>query len=163
MKRQLASLRDALDAVSEERRRQEDRWGTQRHPHRHPTRWAFHGLQSAQACRDSCERRRALGTLSWPDILAEEVAEAVEATYGPDLAALRAELVQVAAVAVAWIERIDEERADAEALGDWPYRVAEIAAAEAASVDTFEALAEVVGPELTGALAAPAGEVDRGE
>lgn len=46
----------------------------------------------------------AAGVLTWRDILAEEVAEAFAET---DNATLRAELVQVAAVAVKWVEAID--------------------------------------------------------
>jgi len=43
---------------------------------------------------------------TWADILAEEVAEAFAETGG-DRAALRRELIQVAAVCVAWAEALD--------------------------------------------------------
>jgi NTP pyrophosphatase (non-canonical NTP hydrolase) len=52
--------------------------------------------------------------LSWDKILVEEVAEAVEAAANGDLTALREELVQVAAVAVAWIEAINRRIDNAE-------------------------------------------------
>jgi hypothetical protein len=52
--------------------------------------------------------RAAEKTLKWVDILEEEVAEAAAES---DPAKLRAELVQVAAVAVAWIEAIDRRAA----------------------------------------------------
>ncbi len=41
--------------------------------------------------------------------VAHEVNECIGRTSGPDLARLRAELVQVAAVAVAWIEKVDKQ------------------------------------------------------
>ena len=44
------------------------------------------------------------GTLGWADILLEEVYEAIAE---PDPARLRAELLQVAAVAMRWIDTID--------------------------------------------------------
>lgn len=43
----------------------------------------------------------------WLGILMEEVGEAATETFDGNLEDLRAELVQVAAVAVAWIESID--------------------------------------------------------
>jgi hypothetical protein len=69
----------------------------------------------AEVARDECEHRHAEGACSWYDVLLEEVAEALdEAVAGNHPAAppewvelLRAELVQVAAVAVRWIEQID--------------------------------------------------------
>ncbi len=47
---------------------------------------------------------------SWVAELTEQVDEAVESTYPDgDVASLREELVQVAAVAVAWIECLDRQ------------------------------------------------------
>lgn len=43
------------------------------------------------------------GSLSWGDILLEEVAEAFEERNSGDLHALREELIQVAAVAFRWV------------------------------------------------------------
>lgn len=54
--------------------------------------------------RDRCQQRAAEGRVSFLDILLEEVAEAAAED---DPARLRAELLQVAAVAVQWIEAID--------------------------------------------------------
>ena len=78
------SLSRAVDSVVVERRYQDEKWGSQRD----------------------------LPPYLWQAILKEEVAEvntevAVLAFKGNNLDALRAELVQVAAVAVAWIEAID--------------------------------------------------------
>lgn len=66
----------------------------------------------AVAARFSCDRAVEAGTVSWRHVLKEEVREAL-AERDPD--ALRAELVQVAAVAVRWVEAIDRRRARAAA------------------------------------------------
>jgi hypothetical protein len=82
-----STLAVAIDAVMVERRRQDEKWGQQ---DRHD--------------------------FEWVSILTEEVgeaaAEANEANFHSgknrgDYSLLRAELVQVAAVAVAWVEAID--------------------------------------------------------
>lgn len=97
-----------LDEVLVERARQHATWGDQSaHPDGtggaaglHPSAARHHVTQAQEACRLAFEQ----GVGSWRLILEEEVAEAVAET---DPARLRAELVQVAAVAVAWIEAID--------------------------------------------------------
>jgi len=53
-----------------------------------------------------CDQATRRGTLTWRDILREEVFEAFAET---DRDKLREELIQVAAVAVQWIEAIDRE------------------------------------------------------
>lgn len=64
----------------------------------------------AKAC---CDRAFATGMGTWAHLLTEEFAEAMEAAAEsegvgePATASLRAELVQVAAVALAWLEAID--------------------------------------------------------
>jgi hypothetical protein len=50
------------------------------------------------------DRNAANGTLTWSNVLTEEV---MEAFAEHDEAKLRAELIQVAAVAIRWIEDID--------------------------------------------------------
>lgn len=54
--------------------------------------------------RLECDERHKAGEATWLDILREEV---LEAFAEDDPARLRTELVQVAAVAVAWVEAID--------------------------------------------------------
>lgn len=68
-----------FDAILAERKRQDDKWGA--------------------------HRRLPLST--WHLILSEEVGEVAEAVLDRN-ANLRAELVQVAAVAVAWLEALEE-------------------------------------------------------
>lgn len=65
-------------------------------------------------CRNAkleCQSAAFNGDLSWSHILREELYEALETDPEEELPALREELIQVAAVAVAWIEAIDRERA----------------------------------------------------
>jgi len=86
---QFAGLRRVLADIADERARQEEKWGDQSgHPY-----------------------------LLWNAILGEEVGEVSRVllehwnTHLPDTSAanqLRAELVQIAAVAVAWVETIDK-------------------------------------------------------
>lgn len=59
---------------------------------------------TAAASRDRCDRAFENGRGTWRDILQEEVDEAFAEH---DLQKLRTELVQVAAVAVNWIEALD--------------------------------------------------------
>lgn len=77
----------AIERVHAERRRQDDKWGSQRD----------------------------LPPATWHLILSEEVGEVAEAclgvhdTKGVSYPELRAELVQVAAVAIAWLEALEAE------------------------------------------------------
>ena len=90
----------ALTDIGEERERQFTKWGPQHHPDGTNTDLAWW----ADKRREHADMNADMGRVSWHDILMEEVAEA---SAERDLAALRKELVQVAAVAVAWIEDID--------------------------------------------------------
>lgn len=99
-----------LEAVMAERQAQYEKWGEQNHPTlsliQSHERFAI--LTNAQK-RGNAERVKN-GTLDWWSILSEEVFEAFAEA---DPAARRAELIQVAAVAVAMIEHIDRESASA--------------------------------------------------
>lgn len=90
-----------LHAVGDERRRQDEKWGEQNPPD------GTGGTQledKATLQRAKTNRVFRAGQGTWRDILEEEVAEALAER---DPGALREELVQVAAVAVAWVEAID--------------------------------------------------------
>lgn len=105
--------------VRAERARQERRWGEQNHPDVCPVLTGREGGATPQRIAEDLEiptetRAKYLcglaaraGRLTWAVILVEEVAEAVAAAARGDRAGLRAELIQVAAVAVAWAEAID--------------------------------------------------------
>lgn len=98
-------LASVLAEIAAERRRQDARWGEQNHPDgAGPT-----NAPEATLRRDECERARAAGELTWRHILLEEVAEAA-AENEPKR--LRDELIQVAAVAVAWAEALDRRTPD---------------------------------------------------
>lgn len=112
-----------LGEVLAERARQDERWGEQNHPDMSGdsttqcdardmfARWAqnYRDINSGQFDpRDSDPR------LDWTGILLEEVYEALAED---DSAKLRSELVQVAAVAAAWIESIDRRTARAKSEG----------------------------------------------
>jgi hypothetical protein len=91
-----------LDNIAHERFRQREKWGDQHHP----------DGTGAPAWRTKASRLQmwngdTAGT--WRDILLEEVYEAM-AEASPDR--LRRELVQVAAVATAWVEDIDSRKYD---------------------------------------------------
>jgi hypothetical protein len=101
-----------LSEVLAERIRQDDKWGQQNHRDgTGPDQGVLDGWTAsalAEAARNNCQRHAEMGIVSWLDILGEEVAEALAED---DPAKLRAELLQVAAVAVAWIEAIDRRKA----------------------------------------------------
>lgn len=101
-----------LADIGVERQRQDAKWGQQSHPDApanvgHPN--AFFGLPTEAAAKLLCDDAAKRGTLSFGHILLEEVCEAYTAINNP--ADLRAELVQVAAVAAAWVECIDRRAA----------------------------------------------------
>jgi hypothetical protein len=98
----------ALAEVAAERARQDKTFGEQNH--RDGTGLPIY-QHSANRYRDQAQRAAAAGQLAWRDVLQEEVFEALAEA---EPAALRVELVQVAAVAVAWIEAIDRRQAAGE-------------------------------------------------
>ena len=90
-----------IHEVYAERVAQEAKWGEQNHPD--GTSWDDWAFQRDYA-RTECDTAHQAGEGTWRHILLEEVLEAF-AEDDPDK--LRAELIQVAAVAVAWVEAID--------------------------------------------------------
>jgi hypothetical protein len=94
-----------LDEIHDERVHQDEKWHEQNHPDGTGNRWFEF---ERDFYRDLCERMTAEGKITWRHILLEEVYEALAEE---DPAHLRSELVQVAAVATAWIEAIDRRRA----------------------------------------------------
>jgi len=95
-------VRDFAQAVDAERQRQLEQFGDQHHA---DGTGAEHYVAMADEARDDVERFASQHSgPEWALILLEEVYEAL-AESGPT--ALRAELVQVAAVCAAWISDID--------------------------------------------------------
>ena len=108
-----------LEEVSHERARQDAKWGEQNHPNgtgddRLLPRLAhtFDGRATmgtlAYSARNWCQSLAEDDACTYAAILLEEVGEALAERHP---AALRAELIQVAAVAVAWVEKIDRDAA----------------------------------------------------
>lgn len=92
---------DVLDEVWQERQRQERKFGVQTHP---DGTLLAHSHKRADAARSICDLATMLGKVTWAHILTEEYFEALDES---DPEKLRAELLQVAAVAVNWVEDID--------------------------------------------------------
>jgi hypothetical protein len=90
--------------VINERLNQVEKWGEQNHPD--GTSVGFSAWRNK--ARNECDEKHRAGNGSWLDILFEEV---YEAAAEEDPARLREELIQVAAVAVAWAEAIDRRNA----------------------------------------------------
>lgn len=93
-----------LNQIRDERIRQDLKWGQQNHPNGTTSLYEGMAKLSRQIADDFAES----GELTWLDILREEFYEAISEE---DTAKLRAELIQVAAVATAWIEAIDRAHA----------------------------------------------------
>ncbi|MEU9149173.1 hypothetical protein AB0D59_01135 [Streptomyces sp. NPDC048417] len=102
------TLAGVLEELAAERDRQDAQWGEQNH--RDGTGpeieilpgWLARDL--ATAARNACQRHAEMGIVTWLDIAGEEAAEAFAEE---DPARLRAELVQLGAVIVAWVQAID--------------------------------------------------------
>jgi hypothetical protein len=91
-----------LDALLQERARQDFKWGEQNHPD--GTESSELAKVQADQFRMECDSAASVGKLTWKHILLEEVYEAFAES---DPKKLRTELVQSAAVIMAWIEAID--------------------------------------------------------
>ena len=98
----------ALAHIAAERRRQHERWGQQDLP---DGTGQYPETIAADLAKMSSQDATEGGYVTWLHVLREEVAEAFAES---DPARLRAELVQVAAVAIQWIEAIDRRTAATE-------------------------------------------------
>lgn len=94
-----------LAEVSEERDRQIAKWGDGVPSGGFGWPVGLDDLGKREVAKERCERAAQQGRCTMRDVLEEEIAEAL--AERPGSARQRAELVQVAAVAVKWIEAID--------------------------------------------------------
>jgi hypothetical protein len=92
-----------------ERERQFIKWGEQNHK---DGTGSTQDKTLAEFSRQACDAAFKMGLGTWADILTEEYCEALAES---DPVKLRAELIQVAAVCVAWVEAIDRREAAADA------------------------------------------------
>lgn len=95
-----------INDVLGERARQDAKWGLQHHPN--GTSSNADARCRADDARTDCQIVAENGEVTWRHIATEEFFEALAET---DPAALRAELVQVAAVVFNWIEDLDSRTA----------------------------------------------------
>jgi len=96
---------DVLADVGQERARQDDRWGNTDHADGTHANYMI----KAEELMSLAAEQEMQNNITWNTILQEEVFEALS-TDEPDL--LRAGLIQVAAVAVAWVEALDARQAE---------------------------------------------------
>lgn len=105
--------------VAAERVRQDAKWGEQNHPSfsfgitsgEHNC--GYYNIPTAEDAKASCDQAFKAGHGTFGDILLEEVCEAFEEVEDDEK--LEIELVQVAAVAISWIEAIHRRRIAASA------------------------------------------------
>lgn len=104
------SLRRVFAEIADERVRQDAKWGEQNHPDGTGRHYGLSAVPelAADFARQRCDAAFERGSGTWEHILYEEFCEAM-AEDDPEL--LRAELLQVAAVAVHWIEALDQRAA----------------------------------------------------
>jgi hypothetical protein len=100
----------SVDEVQAEMRRQVAKWGIQNHVSYTPDGVMTKYDWWAAKAKAYCDQKADGGTVSWLDILMEEVFEAAEEAEKGDHAKLRMELVQISAVATSWIESIDRNQ-----------------------------------------------------
>jgi hypothetical protein len=114
-----AIVRRVLQEIQDERQRQHEKWGEQNHPDGtggEPGRDVAPSRveelrairkQYAEDAKELCDAAFREGRGTWRHILREEIEEAIAED---DAERLRKELIQTAAVAVAWVEAIDRRR-----------------------------------------------------
>lgn len=93
-------------AIDAERRRQDELWEQQNHPDSVQHRAVM--LSHLTAMRKLNDHNARVGKTNWLAILGEEIAEAVTAETEGER---RQELIECAAVVVAWIEAVDRRMA----------------------------------------------------
>jgi hypothetical protein len=93
-----------LAEVAGERARQDARWGVSNHP---DGTGSFSSTGTARLATTACKIAFGMGFGTWRHIMDEAVAKAFAQTAG---GTLRARLIDVAAVAVAWVEDIDRRQ-----------------------------------------------------
>lgn len=99
----LPSVAETIDAIKYEILRQHQTWGQQNHPSVPKKGEPAHGIPAERVAKIQCELARTNNRMTWAHILVEEVAEACCADSPQHMIE---ELVQVAAVAISWVDSI---------------------------------------------------------
>lgn len=108
----MSRMTDVLNDVIAEREKQKAKWGEQHRANLPPTTTPEHFEYTRDTMRaicDKAEKHRTIapgytGGASWMEVLDEEIYEAYAESNKEKL---RAELIQCAAVIVAWVEDLD--------------------------------------------------------
>lgn len=95
---------EPIQDIADERVAQVEKFGDQSHLPDGTALWGDQNFVMARRAQLQTDEAAKDGSLTWAHILTEEYWEALAET---DPQKLRAELIQVAAVAVAWVEAID--------------------------------------------------------
>ena len=97
-------MKDILKRIEDERIRQDKKWGKQDHPSFDEN--EHYAIPKEVQAKAICEFAAEHGRVTWSHILSEEVSEAV---YAKTDEKRIEELIQVAAVAVAWVESLQRK------------------------------------------------------
>ena len=105
-------MKEIIEQIKAERIRQDNKFGVTSHDSVNPTiprkfRNKFYGICSEEEARERCEGNHLHKSITWSHIFIEEVAEVVNSKDERDR---REELIQVAAVCIAWLEDIDRKK-----------------------------------------------------
>lgn len=103
-------IQPTLDDAKAEMARQIAKWGVQDHPSYTPATVFEIGTAIAEDAKRFCDRKATSGIVSWTDIFAEEVLEAIEEAIKGDWEKLDTELVQCIAVAQSWRESLNRNK-----------------------------------------------------
>lgn len=102
-----SKIREILEEVIDERVSQDTKWGIQNHKSVSDNPNTDYEISGEYSCKMACEIAARNNNLTWADIAIEELSEAV---YAGNEKLRREELVQTAAVILAWIECIDRNK-----------------------------------------------------
>lgn len=100
----------SFDDARMEMQRQVAKWGIQNWPSFTPGGVIECSDITADSAKEFCDHKAQIGSLSWTDILMEEVFEAIEEAKAGDLEKLDTELVQCIAVIQSWRQSIKRNK-----------------------------------------------------
>jgi len=107
-------MENIFQEIKEERKRQDEKWGEQNHPcldqsliNRSPERMCEeYEIPTEERAKQLCDRNFNTKSGTFAHIAIEEMSEVVSAF---DIHKRREELIQLGAVCVAWVEKIDRD------------------------------------------------------